>query len=135
MPNYKRLLALREKTGIQIESESLAVYKALLASEGKLSNTDIIKLLQPDERTKAKTNEEKRKLTDKVVRARKKLTDAECIPRFNAAFEEKRVYAVQMIKEKAVTKKTNKEIAEILGLKKEQIDNLARQIKKEEGMP
>lgn len=36
-----------------------------------------------------------------------------------------------MIKDKINSWKTNKEIAEILWLKKEQIDNLARQIKKD----
>ena len=101
-----------------------------MESQGKLSNSDIAKKLRPQERNQAKTNEEKRKLTDRVVRVRKKLTDAGLIPRFNANFEEKREQATQMIKEKPITRKTNKEIAEMLGLKKEQIDNLARQIKK-----
>lgn len=130
LPEYQKLLDLREKTGFQIETESLPIYEALLESQGKLSNSDIAKKLRPQERNQAKTNEEKRKLTDRVVRVRKKLTDAGLIPRFNANFEEKREQALQMIKEKPVTGKTNKEIAEMLGLKKEQIDNLARQIKK-----
>lgn len=130
LPEYQKLLDLREKTGFQIETESLPIYEALLESQGKLSNSDIAKKLRPQERNQAKTNEEKRKLTERVVRVRKKLTDAGLIPRFNANFEEKKEQATQMIKEKPITGKTNKEIAEILGLKKEQIDNLAKQIKK-----
>lgn len=130
LSNYEQILSLRKKTGIQIESESLPIYEALLQSQGKLSNTDIVKLLRPHERNQAKTNEEKRKLTEKVVRVRKKLTDRELIPRFNANFEEKREHAVEMINERQVTGKTNKEIAEALGLNKAQIDNLARWVKK-----
>ncbi len=130
LSNYEQILSLRKKTGIQIEFESLPVYEALLQSQGKLSNTDIVKLLRPHERNQAKTNEEKRKLTEKVVRVRKKLTDRELIPRFNANFEEKREHAVEMINERQVTGKTNKEIAEALGLNKAQIDNLARWVKK-----
>lgn len=130
LPIHQKLLKLREKTGIQIEFESLPIYEALLQSQGKLSNTDIVKLLRPHERNQAKTNEEKRKLTDKIVRVRKKLTDRELIPRFNANFEEKRERAVEMINERQVTGKTNKEIAEALGLNKAQIDNLAKWVKK-----
>lgn len=49
---------------------------------------------------------------------------------YNAHFEAKKAEALQLLNEKHFTGKTNKEIAEILGLKKEQIDNLAKQMKK-----
>ncbi len=130
LSSYQDLLDLRNKTGIQIEAESLPLYQALLESQGELSNLEIVKQVRPHEWNYAITNEAKRVLADKVVRARKKLTDKGLIPRYNAHFEAKKAEALQLLNEKHFTGKTNKEIAEILGLKKEQIDNLAKQMKK-----
>ena len=78
-----------------------------------------------------KTADDKSYYTNKVVRARRRMTDKWLIPRFNEDFESKREEAVRMIKDKANSWKTNQEIADNLWLNKSQIDNLSRQIKKE----
>ena len=113
---------------IEFSEESQKIYKILLESKWKLSNLEIANILRLDEIKKTKN---KRIFTDKVVRIRKKLTDKWIIPRFNNDFESKKSETIAMIKDKINSWKTNKEIAEILWLKKEQIDNLARQIKKD----
>ena len=114
---------------IEFAQDNFEIYKLLIQSQWKLSNMEIAKLLWPEEIEKA---EDKSFYTNKIVRARKKLTDKWLIPRFNGSFESKRAEIIERIKNKANTGETSQQIADAFGLKKQQIDNLARQIKKEE---
>lgn len=120
---------IQKEIWIEFAEDSMKIYQILMECQWQLSNLEIVKILRPKE---SSVNTNQRYFTDKVVRARKKLTDKWLIPRFNELFESKREKAVQMIKDKSSSGKTNQEIAEELWLKKQQIDNLARQIKKEE---
>lgn len=86
-------------------------------------------MLFPDAYRQAKTNEEKKNLTASIVRVRKRLQDQGKISK--DLLRQKRNKVIEMLDQKEVSGYTNKEIAELLGLKKEQVDNLARQIKKE----
>lgn len=128
--DLRNLQLLREQTGIQITQENVSIYHLLLSSQGKISNSEVAKRLRWDAFTELKTNEEKRILTDKVVRIRKKLTDKGIIPRFNHSFEEKKQEAIEMLLDKPNSWLTNLNIATKLWLNKGQIDNLARQLKK-----
>lgn len=130
LDSEQELLLLREKTGLQITQENFPIYQLLIASQGRVSNIEIAKKVRWSDFSQLKTNEEKRIRTDKVVRARKRLTDKEIIPRFNHRFEEKKAEAIAMITDKPNSGLTNLEIAKKLGLNKGQIDNLARQLKK-----
>jgi len=114
---------------IEFAEDNLDIYKILIQSQWKLSNMEIAKLLWPKELSEAAN---KRFFTDKIVRARKKLTDKWLIPRFNELFESKREEIVERIKNKANSGETSQQIANAFWLKKEQVDNLIRQIKKEE---
>lgn len=114
---------------IEFNEDSFEIYKILIQSQWKLSNIEIAKVLWPKEIEKA---EDKSFYTNKIVRARKKLTDKWLIPRFNELFESKRSEIVERIKNKANSGETSQQIADAFWLKKEQVDNLTRQIKKEE---
>lgn len=114
---------------IEFSEDSFEIYKSLIQSQWKLSNIEIAKLLWSEEIEKA---EDKSFYTNKIVRARKKLTDKWLIPRFNGLFESKRAEIVERIKNKANSGETSQQIADAFWLKKEQIDNLIRQIKKED---
>lgn len=123
---------LRKELWIQIYKQDLQVYQILKESNWKLSNSEIAQILWPEKYSAAKSNIEKKNITMVISRIRKKLTDKWIIPRFNETFEKHRNKAIEMIKDKPNSQMTNKEIAEVLWLKKDQIDNLVRQIKKEE---
>lgn len=118
----------KEEHGIECAFEHFPIYELFLQTQGKLTNLEMAKLLFPEDFQKAKSNPEKKKLTAPIVRIRKRLQDQEKLPR--DLFQEKREEAIKMIEMKAQTGYTNQQIAELLSLKKEQIDNLARQIKK-----
>ena len=118
---------LQTELWIEFNEESMLIYQILIECQWKLSNMEIVKILWPNEILKTKN---KRFYTDKIVRVRKKMVDKWLIPRFNELFESKKEEAIEMINDKANSHKTNQEIADVLWLKKEQIDNLARQIKK-----
>jgi len=120
---------LQDKLWIQFTRENFEIYQILIDSKWELSNIEIARKLRPEEISKT---EMRRKLTDKIVRARKKLTEKGIIPRFNVLFESKRNLAVAMLQEKqhSWSWMTNEQIANCLWLKKGQIDNLSRQIKK-----
>lgn len=112
---------------IEFSEDLMQIYQILMECQWQLSNLEIVKILRHNELWDEK---KQHLLTNKVVRVRKKLTDKWLIPRFNEWFESKREKAVKMIEDKINSGKTNQEIADILWLKKEQIDNLARWIKK-----
>lgn len=127
LPKFSEYQELQKEIWIEFCEDNFEIYKLLIKCKWQLSNLEIAKLLRPTETALA---DKQHYYTDKIVRVRKKLTDQWIIPRFNAEFESKREKAVQMIREKAKTGHTNQEIADILWLKKTQIDNLAKQIKK-----
>lgn len=120
---------LQKEIWIEFSEDSIQIYQILTECQWQLSNLEVAKILRPKKLSNTKNQ---RFFTDKVVRVRKKLTDKWIIPRFNEWFKSKREKAVKMLKDKVNSDKTNQEIADTLWLKKEQIDNLARQIKKEE---
>ena len=118
---------LQKELWIEFAEDSMQIYQILIECQWQLSNLEVAKILRPKELSDTRNQ---RFLTDKVVRVRKKLTDKWLIPRFNEWFESKRKEAVKMLKDKVNSHKTNQEIADILWLKKSQIDNLAKQLKK-----
>lgn len=128
LPEFWEYQDLQKELWIEFTEDNLRIYQALVQSQWKLSNLEIATLLRPEE---IKTGN-KRVFTDKVVRARKRLTDKWVIPRFNEWFESKKAKALKMLKNKTKTHKTNQEIADKLWLAKHQVDNLARQVKKQE---
>ncbi len=126
---YQAWRNFKEKYRIIMDFESFPIYTTLIESEGKKSNLEIAKELRPEAVAKAKTNEEKRIRTEKIVRARKKLTDKNIIPRFKDYFEKQKPEIIKLLKEGG---KTHQEIARLLNLKKDQVSNLARQLPKKE---
>jgi hypothetical protein len=126
---FQKYQDLQKEIWIEFNEESLRIYQALVECRWQLPNIEIAKLLRPKELEESKN---KSYYTDKIVRVRKKLVDKWIIARINWDFEDKRAEAVRMIKDKKNSGKTNQEIADVLWLKKTQINNLARQIKKEE---
>lgn len=129
LPEFQEYQLIQKEIWIEFNEDLQQVYQLLIESEWNLSNLEMAKTIRPKELSETKN---RRIFTDKIVRIRKKLTDQWLIPRFNELFESKREEAVRMIKDKANSGKTNQEIADILWLKKTQIDNLSRQIKKED---
>ena len=117
---------LQKELWVEFSEDSFQIYQALMQSQWNLSNLEIAKLLRSEE-----INSENQKIfTNKVSRVRKRLTDKWIIPRFNEWFESKRDQALKMIMDKGKTHITNQEIADTLWLKKSQIDNLSKSIKK-----
>ncbi len=129
LADFQKYQDRQKEIWIEFNEESLKIYQILIECRWQLQNIEIAKLLRPKEIEKSKN---KSFYTDKIVRVRKKLVDKWIIPRINWKFESQREEAVCMIKDKANSGQTNQEIADTLWLKKSQIDNLARQIKKEE---
>ena len=125
---FKEYQDLQKLLWIEFDEKSMKLYQTLLESAGKLKNMEIAMIVWPEE---MKTADDKSYYTNKVVRARKRMSDKWLIPRFNGDFESKREEAVRMIKDKANSWKTNQEIADNLWLNKSQIDNLSKQIRKE----
>lgn len=123
---YQRL---QREIWIEFSEDNFEIYKILIKTQWKLSNMEIAKLLWTKE---IENTEDKSFYTNKVVRARKKLTSKWLIHRFNELFESKRAEIVERIRNKANSGETSQQIADAFWLKKEQIDNLTRQIKKEE---
>jgi len=130
LTSQKNLFEYREKYDINISQQNFPIYEVLLTCEGKLSNMEVVLLLRPEEMKKLSTTEEKRAYTDKIVRVRKVLADKGLIPQADS-FDKKRDQAVSMLQNKANSWLTNQQIADQLWLKKDQIDNLARAIKKD----
>ncbi len=126
---YNEYQELQRRLWIEFKFENYWVYKMLVESEWKLSNMEIARQIRPKELSETKN---KRQYTDIVVRARKKLTDAWIIPRFNEQFESKRAEIVKRIENKANSGETSQQIADAFWVKKGQIDNLIRQINKKE---
>jgi len=129
LPKYRKTLSLREELWFTISQESLPIYEALLQCWWKLSNWELATIIYKEAYTQA-SQEEKKRLASKFVRARKQLTDRGLLQRYNDVFESKKSDAIKMLSEKSITGHTNQEIAETLWLRKTQIDNLARQIRK-----
>lgn len=77
----------QKKIWIEFSEDNFEIYQLLVQSHWELSNMKIAKLLWPEEIENAK---DKSFYTDKIVRARKKLTDKWVIPRFNESFESNR---------------------------------------------
>ena len=127
LPRYSSYQKLQKELWIEFTEDSMPIYQILKECQWQLSNLEVVKILRPEELSSTK---KQRFLTDKVVRVRKKMTDKWLIPRFNEWFESKREVAIQMLKDKTNSHKTNQEIADVLWLKKSQIDNLAKQLKK-----
>ena len=129
LPHYQHLLELRDLLGFTISEDSVPIYEALLQCYWKLSNWEIASILYKEQYINGDEKEKKR-LSSKIVRARKQLSDRGLLPRFNENFESKKEDAIKMLSEKDITWHTNKQIAEILWLNLTQVNNLARQIKK-----
>lgn len=123
--------AFKKENNIECSLVQFPMYELFLKTKGELSNLEMAKILFPEEYSKADSNEKKKSLTNSIVRVRKRLQDQGKIPR--DTFQEKRDQALQLLTQKEVSGHTNQQIAEILGLKKQQIDNLARKIKKQSG--
>ena len=126
LPEFWAYQDFQKEVWIEFSEDNLKIYQALIQSQWKLSNLEIAKLLRPEE----VNSENQKTFTNKISRVRKRLTDKWVIPRFNERFEAKKGKALEMIKNKTKTHMTNQEIADILWLKKHQIDNIARGINK-----
>jgi len=129
LDSFEKYQNLQKELWIEFIQDMMPIYESLWESKWSLSNMEIVKMVRWN---KIEWSEQKERevFTDKVVRARKRMTEKWLIPRFNSNFEEKRSKAVDMLKAKNVSWYTNEQIADILWLKKTQIDNLARQLKK-----
>lgn len=130
LDDFKRYQDLQKILWIEFSQDMMPIYESLWQSKWSLSNMEIVKLVRWD-KIEWSIQKEREVRTDKVVRVRKKMTEKRLIPRFNSNFEEKRKEAVDMINKKEITWYTHQQIADILWLNKQQIDNLARQIKKD----
>lgn len=125
----KKRRVFKEENNIECTLEQFPIYKLFLETKWSLSNLEMAKILFPEEYSKADSNEKKKSLTNSIVRVRKRLQDQGKISK--DLLKQKRNKVIEMLDQKEISGYTNKEIAELLGLKKEQVDNLARQIKKE----
>lgn len=113
---------LQEKIWIEFSEDNYEIYKILIECKWKLSNMEVAKKIRWK---KLLNTEDKSYYTDKIVRARKKLTSKWIIPRYNENFESKRWTAIEMIE----SGMTAREIAEALWLKPQQVYNLRRKQK------
>lgn len=125
----KKRRVFKEENNIECTLEQFPIYKLFLETKWSLSNLEMAQMLFPDAYRQAKTNEEKKNLTASIVRVRKRLQDQGKISK--DLLRQKRNKVIEMLDQKEVSGYANKEIAKLLGLKKEQVDNLARQVKKE----
>lgn len=112
-----------------ITSKHLPIYEVFLQTKGRLTNLEIAKILYGDTRVDSMTNSQKKALTAPIVRIRKRLMDSGFLS--PDPFQLYREELIKLLETKLEHGMTNLQIAEQFGLKKQQIDNLARQIKKE----
>lgn len=123
-----RLEQLRQLTGIEITEKTLPIYDFFFTNGGDTPNLEIAKQLFPDQYAEAQTNAHKKALTADIVRVRKKLQERGLLA--VPALQQYRDEIIELLKNKSETWLTNATIAEKFGLKKAQIDNLSRQLKK-----
>ncbi len=120
-----------------ISHKTYPTYVALLNCKWLKSNLDIAKELRPNEDFSDKTKQEE--LTDKVSRVRRKLYDKWLIKKYNTYQQAVNISDVREKLERILLennelekwkRKTHWEIAQMFGLKKEQVDNFSRKFKK-----
>jgi hypothetical protein len=121
-----------------ISHKTYPIYVALLNCKWLKSNLDISKELWSNEDFSNKIKQEE--LTNKISRVRKKLYDKWIIEKYNTYQQTVNISDVKeklgktLLENKNLEKnkrKTHLEIAQMFGLKKEQVDNFSRKFKKE----
>lgn len=119
---------LQKDLGITISICNVEIYEALLACDGKKDNLKIAQELWPEKTKLAQTNQEKKLLTAPIVRAKKKLIDLGRLTENTLQTSKKEL--IELLTKKHESWLTHQQIADQLGLTKQQVDNFSRQFKK-----
>lgn len=118
---------LRQVLGIEITSLHERIYEYFMRNGADKSNLEIARELFPEQASQAVTNETKKQLTAPIVRIKKKLTEKGLLE--VSPLQKYKEEVIDLLKNKQENQLTNQQIAEQFGLKKEQVDNLARTLK------
>ncbi len=119
---------------MKISYDMIPVYRELLESKGQKSNKEIaVEVFSLDRNNLSE--KEKNNNTEKVRRARKRLEkkgelEKYKVPGAKVTIDEVREELIEMLENKMQSWKTHKQIAEILGFTKYQVDNFSGKWKK-----
>ena len=107
-----------------VTSLHVRVYTYFMENGADKTNLEIAKELFPEEAWKATTNAAKKLLTAPIVRIKKRLIEKGVLE--ESPLQKYREQVLELLENKEVNQLTNQQIAEMFGLKKEQVDNLSR---------
>ena len=118
---------LKSLLGFDVTSLHVKIYEYFVTNGAEKSNLEIARELFPEQAEQATTNAAKKLLTAPIVRIKKRLIEKGLLE--ENPLQKYREQILELLKNKEDNQFTNQQIAEHFGLKKEQVDNLARTLK------
>lgn len=118
---------LKSVLGFDVTSLHVKIYEYFMTNGVEKSNLEIARELFPEQAEQATTNAAKKLLTAPIVRIKKRLTEKGLLE--ENPLQKYRGQVLELLKNKEDNHFTNQQIAAQFGLKKEQVDNLARTLK------
>ena len=118
---------LKSLLGFDVTSLHVKIYEYFVTNGAEKSNLEIARELLPEQAEQATTNAAKKLLTAPIVRIKKRLIEKGLLE--ENPLQKYRGKVLELLKNKEDNHFTNQQIAEQFGLKKEQVDNLARTLK------
>ena len=118
---------LKSLLGFDVTSLHVKIYEYFVTNGAEKSNLEIARELFPEQAEQATTNAAKKLLTAPIVRIKKRLIEKGLLE--ENPLQKYRGKVLELLKNKEDNHFTNQQIAEQFGLKKEQVDNLARTLK------
>ncbi len=118
---------LKSVLGFDVTSLHVKIYEYFVTNGAEKSNLEIARELFPEQAEQATTNAAKKLLTAPIVRIKKRLIEKGLLE--ENPLQKYREQVLELVKNKEDNHFTNQQIAEQFGLKKEQVDNLARTLK------
>ena len=118
---------LKSLLGFDVTSLHVKIYKYFVTNGAEKSNLGIAREVFPGQAEQATTNAAKKLLTAPIVRIKKRLIEKGLLE--ENPLQKYREQVLELVKNKEDNHFTNQQIAEQFGLKKEQVDNLARTLK------
>ena len=118
---------LKSLLGFDVTSLQVKIYEYFVTNGAEKSNLGIAREVFPGQAEQATTNAAKKLLTAPIVRIKKRLIEKGLLE--ENPLQKYREQVLELVKNKEDNHFTNQQIAEQFGLKKEQVDNLARTLK------
>ena len=118
---------LKSLLGFDVTSLHVKIYEYFVTNGAEKSNLGIAREVFPGQAEQATTNAAKKLLTAPIVRIKKRLIEKGLLE--ENPLQKYREQVLELVKNKEDNHFTNQQIAEQFGLKKEQVDNLARTLK------